>query len=324
MSMKKLFLLLCGICLFSCESAKMSQARKELEANPNWEMPDNVFYTLYSKPVRDVFLAIEDSVKLFMPVPLPQGAVLNLQFDQEPPAAYITDEKTLSIDISDKIHTLLRAQTLTLSGDLFNLGLQESLTIPVAHLGEAVQSMLILSKSQLSLDQFITNIIIGSMLQNIYQNAWQWPSYRRISDLMRDLYFFPQISVCTSFEEENGPHMIVYISRTAEGLTIKPILEFNNEQEAGSLISERSNTLVLPFRARFDHDIVQTSLPQIDEEGKFFSLAPIWKYLLNAQEMTARWPNENEEPITRYTYIDGLEYRLIQAYAAAALQKNSY
>ncbi len=322
--MKKLFLLLCTLSIFSCESPKITKARKDLETNPNWELADKVFYTLYSKPVREIFLIIEDSVKLLMPAPLLQGTVLYLQFDQEPPATYITDEKTLSIDISDKIHTLLRAQTLTLSGDLFNMGLQESLTIPVAHLGEAVQSMLILSKSQLSLNQFITNITIGRMLQNIYQNAWQWPSYRRISDLMRDFYFFPQISVCISFEEENGPHMIVYISRTSDGLTIKPILEFNNEQEAGSLISERSNTLALPFRARFDHDIVQTSLPQIDEQGKFFSLGPIWKYLLNAREMTARWPNENEEPITRYTYIDGLEYRLIQAYAAAALQKNSY
>lgn len=66
LSMKKLFLLPYRLYLFAYESPKMSQACKELAANPNWESPDKyIFYTLYSNPVHDVFLTREESVKLF-------------------------------------------------------------------------------------------------------------------------------------------------------------------------------------------------------------------------------------------------------------------
>ena len=334
--MKKLFLLLGGICLFSCESPKMSQARKELQANPNWESayPDLKYSNqIQTKPVRNIAFVLSDfpfCAFLYMPTPLLFGTELRIQFDQgETQPITAKNEDSHFIDISGMIYDLVSAQRATISGDLFNIGLQESVTIPLAHTREAIQAMLILSKSPKSVDEFIAAGRMESHPEGLRENEWIWrmedarseqapltARFRSTAQLMRDFYLFSHISAATPFgDHTDSPQIAVYISETSQGLMIGPALEFVNADEAGSMILNH-NTFVLPFRARFDDVIVQANLIQIDEKGQFFSLASLWKYLPNAREITARWPDENDEPVTRHAYINGLEYRLIQAYAA--------
>ena len=93
------------------------------------------------------------------------------------------------------------------------------------------------------------------------------------------------------------------------------MLEFDDASDAGTISMRQSHPKLL-MRARLDKNIIQTSLLQIDKEGKWFVLDPLWPYLIQSQTITMRWWNKNRDPQTCYTSLQGLEYRLAQAYTA--------
>ena len=289
-------------------------------------------FGLRTKSVRDVFLSftLEDnspwagSCYINLPMAVPQGTVLHLQLDQNKPITHITETQSEWVEIAGLFPALLQAETLTISGDLWNMGLQESLSIPVSYLDQALSAALILTKSAYSMQEFVTFAALQGSQQGYRQNSWRWllgdsplkgkenmhnvSQFRTPANLLRDLYFFPFISVFAVFQA-SGMLMSVHIDKD---LQIKPFLEF---QDAPFDTQDRQKH-TLNIRARFDNDtIIQANLPQADHEGKIFSLEPLWPYLPHAREMRMRWMNTDQEHIA-LAEIRGLEYRLIQAYAA--------
>lgn len=339
--MKKFFFLFAVLCFFSCgNTLQKDQALKNLKNNPNWEVQDfwGALTSVNSKPIREIFFSISvypGEITLTMPVALPPHTTLQIQFDENPPQAInMTNEVTA--DLSGMANEFFRAESATLKGDLFNIGMEETVTIPVGQAREAVQELLILSQSQKSPEEWLGMLRINTADENYPQNNWWWTQdksafnqqkelaawFRSPAQLMQDLYFFPFIAVCNRFLWEKDSAVFVQIARTQTGLDIKTLLEFADPTDAGPVIAEGKPSKLL-LRARADRDIVQTSLSQIDNEGRLFDAESLWPYLQKSQELTIRWWNKNHDPQTTYTYLKGLEYRLAQAYGARWLMSKS-
>lgn len=278
---------------------------------------------------------------LIMPVRLPAGTLLQLQFDQNPPFRHIVQQESDWISIPGRIPELLRAENLTLSGNLANLNIQDSFTIPVAHLQDILEEGLRLIKSTQTVQDFVLAGRLNTGPQGRWENKWWWVlgtplvktdalganvyQYRGIVDLVRDLYLFPEISTSVILDPKGGNIVLsVYFKQIQKQLKIDRVLEIadENEEEEEFAAQEQSTPRPLSMQMRFNNKIIQVSLPPKGQDSKTFSLEPLWPYLLKAREVSARWSDENGQIFLSEGEIQGLEYRLLQIYTAFALKKN--